>query len=79
MNTIRNKGCFSNLSRALLAFEFLLVCLPLLPLLSPAVLFFPWEKNGGGFNIFIVIVLSVFELKTKLLLTCKYFRLNWAK
>lgn len=77
MNTIRNKGCFSNLSPALLAFEFLLLCLLFLPLLIPTVWLLPLEKKKrGGYNIVIVIVLSVFELKMRLLLTCKYFRLN---
>lgn len=75
MKAIRNKGCLSNFSHALLASKF-----P--PRLSPfpsAVLVKLCPLKGGGFNAVIVIVLSVFELRMRLLLTCKYFRLNWAK
>ena len=47
MNAIRNKGCFSSASRALLAFEFLrLRLLFFLPLLILAACgFFIWKKK----------------------------------
>lgn len=75
MNNVRNKGCFADSSRALLASEFLLIRL----LSTIPALFCPLKKWEWWVNVVIVIVLSVFELKMRLLLTCKYFTLNWAK
>lgn len=72
MNTIRNKGCFSNWSHALEAPPFLPSCL-----LPHRFTFFWGEK--GWVNAVIVIVFSFFALQMRLLLTCKYFRFNWAK
>lgn len=75
MKIIRNKGCFCSLSWTFVAFEFLLLCLQvLIPVVASSL-----EEKKKGFNIVIVIVFSVFELKKRSGLTCKYFRLNWAK